>query len=113
MPNGSYDLLLETTDAVFTDTDVMPGITYDYLVIPVKNGVEGASAYITGTDTRGILADFNKDDRVDGKDLEMLARSYGSSYGGGDYQIAVDANYDGVIDGSDLIDFGVNFAVTY
>jgi len=113
MPNGSYELLLETTDAVFTDADVMPGITYDYLVIPVKNGAEGESAYISGTDTRGILADFNKDDRVDGKDLEMLARSYGSSYGEEGYQIAVDSNYDGVIDGSDLIDLGVNFAVTY
>ncbi|MBT4916990.1 hypothetical protein HN709_02425 [Candidatus Peregrinibacteria bacterium] len=113
MPYGSYELLTETTEAFFTDEGIMPGTTYEYLVIPVKNGSEGQATYVAGSDARGLVADFNKDDRVDGKDLEMLARGYGSSFGEGSYLIEVDANYDGVIDGSDLIDFGANFALTF
>lgn len=113
MPDGSYELLGESTEAFFTDEGVMPGIIYEYLVIPVKNGVEGDPSYVTGVDMRGLVADFNKDDRVDGRDLDLLARAYGSSYGGMSYLVDVDANYDGVIDGSDLIDFGANFALTF
>jgi len=53
----------------------------------------------------------NRSGRVDGRDIEKLARSYGTEYGAAEYDALADTTFDGVVDGSDLIDIGANFGL--
>jgi hypothetical protein len=102
------------TSLNFVDSaSLVPGITYFYQVIAVSGGVQSLPIEINGADNRGIAGDIDRSDRVDGKDIESLARSYGSAFGDEEYLLQNDTNYDGIIDGSDLIDIGSNFGLTY
>lgn len=112
--NGNYFVLAETSNLSFVDNvKLIPGVSYSYQVVSVKDGVTSSPLEITGMDTRGLIGDLNRSDRVDGRDIENLARSYGSEYGDEEYDLQKDLNFDGVIDGKDLIKIGVNFGVTY
>mgnify|MGYP001561299753 FL=1 len=120
MVDGNFVMIGETNGLNFVDDDkvlkggkLVPGILYQYQVIPVKNNIQGQSADISYVDTRGIVGDNDRSDRVDGKDIENLARSYGSAYGDEEYNALADTNFDGIIDGKDLIDVGVNFGLSY
>ena len=120
MVDGNFVMIGETNGLNFVDDDkvlkggkLVPGILYQYQVIPVKNNIQGQSADISYVDTRGIVGDNDRSDRVDGKDIENLARSYGSAYGDEEYNALADTNFDGIIDGKDLIDVGVNFCLSY
>jgi lamin tail-like protein/cohesin domain-containing protein len=113
MPDGSLATLTETQWLSFIDSDLIPSINYEYQIIAVMDGQYSLPFSLIGMETRGLLGDNDKSDRVDGRDLENLARAYSSVYGGDRYDGLVDTNYDGVIDGSDLIDIGANFALTY
>lgn len=116
--NGNFVGLGETTNLTFTDDDsvinggnIIPNIAYKYQVIPVKNGEQGPLSEVTVTENRGIVADSDRSGRVDGRDLEKLARSYGSGIGDEEYNSLSDTTFDGLIDGSDLIDLGANFGM--
>ncbi|MFA6918378.1 MAG: lamin tail domain-containing protein, partial [Candidatus Gracilibacteria bacterium] len=116
--NGSFAAIGETATLSFTDNDsvqnggnIIPNITYKYQVIPVKNGVSGPSSEITISESRGLVGDNDRSGRIDGRDLEHLARSYGSGFGDEEYIPLADTTFDGIIDGSDLIDIGVSFGV--
>lgn len=112
--NGSYVLLGTTAETFYLDNNsLVPGIAYNYQITAVKGGVESTAVTASGTENRGIKGDLDRSDRVDGKDVEKLARSFGSGYGDEEYNALNDLNYDGIIDGSDLIDIGINFGVTY
>lgn len=118
-PKGEFVKLAEISDAFFMDKDsvvgagkLIPGVNYVYQVIAVKNNVQSIPLEITGAETRGIKGDNNRNAQVDGKDIENLARSYGSEYDDEEYNILTDTNYDGLIDGNDLIDIGVNFGLS-
>jgi hypothetical protein len=114
LADGSFAVIGETADLSFIDSNnLIPTLIYNYQIIPVKNGQSGPAVDLTGSEDRGLLGDFNRSDRVDGKDLELLARSFGSEYGDEEYDTLCDCNYDGVIDGSDLIDLGLNFGLKY
>jgi len=114
MPDGSFKLIAETVDPYFVDDDsLVPNVNYNYQVIAVKNNVESMAVEISAVDNRGLSGDNDKNDLVDGRDIEKLARAYGSEYGEENYNFLVDSNYDGIIDGNDLIDIGSNFALTY
>lgn len=111
---GEFVKIGETGEVIFTDGEnLVAGVDYTYRLIAVKGGVGGDFVEASGKEERGLAGDFNRSDRVDGADLEMLARSYGAVFGEEDYKILVDGNYDGKIDGSDLITVGINFALTY
>jgi len=118
--SGNFDLIGETQATTFTDNDtlsnggkIIPNINYVYRVIAVKNNIQSQELEVTGTDNRGLTGDNDRSKRVDGKDLERLARSYGEIYGNTNYDALKDTNYDGIIDGSDLIDIGANFGLVY
>jgi len=53
--------------------------------------------------------DLNLSGRVDGVDLVLLARSFGSQKGSGRYVAAADIDDDGKVDGSDLALLAANF----
>lgn len=116
--NGSFAVLGETANLSFTDDDnvanggdIVPEVTYKYQIIPVKNGESGPLTEVTATEIRGILGDNDRSSRVDGRDIEKLARAYGSGFGDEEYNPLADTTYDGLIDGSDLIDIGANFGM--
>jgi len=113
-PSGSFEKLSETTEKTFTDqSNVSTNIDYEYRVYPVIAGMEGDFASVIAKETRGVVADIDKNKKVDGRDLEKLARSFGELFAQSNYNISADINYDGSIDGQDLILLGANFAKTY
>lgn len=114
MVDGNFAVIGEIADPGFVDKGkLVPGVTYNYQVIPVKNNIQGQALEISGKETRGLAGDNDRSDRVDGKDIENLARAYGSAYGDEEYNALTDTNFDGVVDGKDLIDIGVNFGLNF
>ncbi len=114
MHDGEFHKAGSVEICSFTDyQNVIPHLSYQYKIIPVKNSVFGEAGLVQGVDTRGLKGDNNRSDSVDGRDIETLARAFGSQYGDSGYNPLADTNFDGIIDGSDLIDLGLNFGLTY
>ena len=114
MPNGEYIKIGQTNETSFTDENsIVPNVNYDYQLLAVKGSASSAEVSVSGKESRGISGDNDRSDSVDGRDIEKLARAFGSEYGDEEYNPLADTNFDGVIDGADLIDIGVNFAMTY
>lgn len=113
MPDNSWKLLGEITDKQFLENgvEISAGVEYEYAVQVF--GEENSRVTAKVKEIRGIKGDLNKSDRVDGKDLDALARSFATAYGDGQYKLLNDLNYDGLIDGNDLIDIGVSFGLVY
>ncbi|PKL36543.1 hypothetical protein CVV38_01405 [Candidatus Peregrinibacteria bacterium HGW-Peregrinibacteria-1] len=110
---GSFDLLGQPEGKSYVDNqNIIPGVEYSYRVVAVLNGVT-VQEEVTGSETRGLQGDADRNDRVDGKDLESLARAYGSELGNERYNPLIDFNFDGVIDGGDLVSLGANFGRTF
>ncbi len=111
---GDYEELTTTTETTYTDDSyIIPDNTYSYQIITVLGSSESEAIEVTGSDSRGVKGDSNRSDRVDGRDLENLAKHYGETSLDEDYDVLIDTTYDGNINGSDLIDLGVNWALTY
>lgn len=112
--DGKFVQIGEVSDENFTDNgDIIPGLTYTYQVIGFNGALQSTIISSSGADMRGIKGDVDRNDRVDGGDIEALARSFGSGFGDEEYNAIADTNYDGMVDGSDLIDIGINFGITY
>ncbi|MEK7672730.1 MAG: lamin tail domain-containing protein [Patescibacteria group bacterium] len=113
-PKGEFVTLGEVNTPYFVDeNNVVTGVSYAYQVVAVKNNVTSSVVEITGSETRGLKGDNDRNKQIDGRDLENLARSFGSEFGDEEYKSLADTNYDGIVDGKDLIDLGVNFGLTY
>lgn len=111
---GDFVLIGQPEEANFVDNaTVQPGVSYGYKVIAIKDGINSAASTASATEDRGLKGDNDRNDKVDGRDIENLARAYGSEIGDEEYNPLVDTNFDGVIDGNDLIDIGVSFGLTY
>ncbi len=120
MPDGSYKDLGETISPQFTDTEgvangggIVPNLEYSYQVIAVSAGLNSNPVGVTGKDLRGVTGDIDRNDRVDGRDIEKLARSYGSGFSDEEYLLTADLNFDGEIDGIDLVELASNFGLKY
>lgn len=112
--DGMFREIGRVPELTFTDgTDLVAGIDYRYRIFAVKNGAISEAVELTGREERGLSGDIDRSDRVDGRDIESLARSYGKSFGEAGYQLGKDVNYDGELDGSDLITMGANFGLLY
>ena len=113
--DGTFVQIGSTDQLSFADagSGVVPGVSYIYRVRTVKNGVQSSALEVAGTETRGLVGDNNRSLRVDGRDIENLARLYGLEAVDAEFDPLVDTTFDGVIDGSDLIDIGANFGLTY
>lgn len=114
MHNGNYEQIGETSELWFVDSkNIMPNLNYQYQVIAVVGSVQSVVSEIDARESRGLTGDYDRNDLVDGRDIEKLARAFGSDYGDEEYNALADSNFDGVIDGSDLIDVGINFGLQY
>ncbi len=118
--HGIWKPLQDITGLTFTDKDgavnggyLIPDQNYTYQVIALNNTVLSAPTQSTAKETRGLKGDNNRSDRVDGRDLEKLAQHFGESDTDSTFHKLADTTYDGLINGSDLIDLGANFALTY
>lgn len=100
-------------DAVTAGGSIIPEVLYTYRVTAVKAGVSSAVVEVSGRETRGIRGDNNRSDLVDGRDLERLARQFTWTDQSAGFDRLIDTTYDGVINGSDLIDIGAGFARKY
>jgi len=110
----------QTASTVFVDSDAVAGaghlvpfVNYEYEVKTVKSALESSGVIVFAKETRGLKGDNDRSDRVDGRDLDELARHFAQSSVDISFDPLIDTNYDGMIDGSDLIDLGVNFALVY
>jgi hypothetical protein len=112
--NGTFIQIGSTAQTTFADNlNITPKNTYEYRVIAVKGALEAAPALGQAQDSRGIKGDNTRSDRVDGRDLDNLARHYTLALADANFDPLLDTTYDGIIDGSDLIDIGANWALTY
>lgn len=117
-PDGKFTQIGSTKEVYFVDSDslssggkIIPMIIYEYQVKAVKNGIQSSALSISGSENRGLKGDNNRSGRVDGKDLDNLARHYGAGLADSSFDGLIDTNFDGMIDGSDLIDIGANFGL--
>jgi len=112
--NGAYNIIKEGSDNFYIDNSkIVTSVEYSYQVFAVKDGISGQAFSTAGTETRGLKGDSDRSDRIDGKDIEKLARSFGSESADEEYDALKDFNYDGIIDGADLIIIGANFGLKY
>lgn len=117
---GQIRQIAETTQTGFIDGDgvsfggfIVPSQNYVYEVTALQGSAESDRAEVVSRDDRGLKGDNNRSDRVDGRDLEALAKHFAESDADQDFDPLVDTTYDARIDGSDLIDLAANFARTY
>jgi hypothetical protein len=111
---GAFELIGTTTGTSYQDTDrIVATFDYYYMVRAVSGGscTSEFSTEVSGM-AEGMLCDLNNDNRVDGRDLYILASAFGSSDGGAKYNYAADLNRDGLIDGEDLIILVAEFGKT-
>lgn len=113
-PAGDYEEIGTASGTTFTDNNyVTPNTDYTYQVVTILGISESSGIQTTGQETRGITGDNNRSDRIDGRDLDNLAKHYGETSLDENYDQLIDTTYDGNINGSDLIDIGINWALTY
>ncbi len=112
MADSNFSVVGTTTNVFYVDENsIVPDVIYNYQITAVKGGVSSLTTAISGSETRGLKGDNDRSGRVDGRDLENLARNYGEEFGNEKYVDLLDTTFDGVIDGSDLIDIGANFGL--
>ncbi len=118
--HGQMQQIAEITQTTFVDGDgvqngghIIPLTNYVYDVTAIAASTESVATEVVGQDVRGLKGDNTRNDLVDGRDLQGLADHFAESDADQGFDPLVDTTYDGRIDGSDLIDLGANFALTY
>lgn len=112
--SGNFVEIGSTENLKYIDEKkIIPTVTYSYRVIAIKGDVESTPVEVSVMDERGLIGDNNRSDRVDGRDLEKLARHFSLDSNSSAFDALVDTTYDGRIDGKDLIDMAANWALNY
>lgn len=113
-PHNNFVLLGTNTNPTFLDNNfIIPNLTYEYQVTVTNGSEESIPVLVTGVDSRGLKGDNNRSDRVDGHDLENIAKLWTIDDTQGTFNALTDTSFDGVISGNDLIDLAVTWARTY
>jgi len=115
---AGYNLVLANgTSAVFAYTWNTRGFAYGNYTIsayvsPVPDEINTANNYFSdGSVKLGLLGDVNNDGKVDGRDLTMIARCFGSGLGSPRYNPNCDLLNRGKIDGRDITVAARNFGI--
>jgi hypothetical protein len=113
---AGYNLVLANgTSAVFTYVWNTTGFAYGNYTIsayvsPVPDQINTTNNYLSdGKVTLTLLGDVNNDGKVDGRDLTMIARCFGSHLGEPRYNPNCDLLNRGKIDGKDITIAARNF----
>jgi len=112
--NGIFNLLQETTENYYCDKqNIIPRFRYDYRIKALADDVLITTIEFSAEETRGLQGDFDRSDRVDGRDLEKLSKKWAIKKGELGYELQVDGNQDGKIDALDLFIIGADFGETF
>lgn len=109
--DGTFELLGTTTDPAYQDSNcILTGVAYYYKLKAVSagGGTGEFSDEASGT-AAGLHGDINKDNRIDGRDLTILARAYNTDPGDGRYNCQANLNRTGGIDGDDFVTISTGF----
>ncbi|MCG8637551.1 MAG: cohesin domain-containing protein [Desulfobacterales bacterium] len=109
---GTFELLGTTTATTYQDNDcILTNVPYYYKVKAISSTGTSTGEFsneATGS-AAGIAGDINKDNRVDGRDLTILARAFNTDPGDPDYNCQANLDRTGSIDGDDLVELSSNF----
>ncbi|MEH0021477.1 MAG: LamG-like jellyroll fold domain-containing protein [Desulfobacter sp.] len=103
---GTFALLGQTDATTYQDADcILTGVPYYYKVkaIAAIGSSTGAFSNEASGTAAGLEGDINRDNRVDGKDLAILARAFGSDVGDAGYNCQANLDRTGPVDGDDLV----------
>ena len=108
---GTYELIGTVSSAAYQDNNcLVTDAAYHYKVKAVfASGITSDLSDAASGSVAGLSGDINKDNRVDGRDLTILARAFNSSEGGDDYECLANLDRAGLIDGEDLVILTANF----
>ena len=108
---GSFELLGTTSGTTYQDKDcILTNLAYYYKVKAVSaSGNKGEMSSEASGSAAGLAGDINKDNRVDGRDLTILARAFNSDTGDAGFECQADLDRTGTIDGDDLIIVSTGF----
>jgi len=119
--NGTVTSVVPTGNAVRARLSYLPptpftgivrvGLRSRDLATP-PNTIDREIASFTVQGANALAGDVNRDNRVDGMDLILFGRSFGSVRGETRYNANADFNADGAVDGLDLAVLASNFGRT-
>ncbi|MCG8637550.1 MAG: cohesin domain-containing protein [Desulfobacterales bacterium] len=109
---GTFELLGTTTATTYQDNDcILTNVPYYYKVKAISSTGTSTGEFsneASGT-AAGLAGDINTDNRVDGRDLTILARAFNTDPGDTDYNCLANLDRTGAIDGDDLVILSSNF----
>ena len=103
---GSFELLGTSTGTSYQDTDcILLNVAYYYKVkaISASGSTTGDFSVEASGTAAGLAGDINKDNRVDGRDLTILARAFNTVQGDAGYTCQANLDRISAIDGDDLV----------
>lgn len=108
---GAFELIGTSGTTTYQDADcILTHVSYFYTVKAVAaSGSKGDMSAEASGAAAGLAGDINKDNRVDGRDLTLLARAFNSVSGDVDFDCQADLERSGVIDGDDLVVISTGF----
>lgn len=113
-PLGEYELVQEGKELQYLESgNKVYGQEYSYKIIKKVNQKNSDSVYISLIIDGGIKGDIDNSNRVDSRDLQILSKSFASSYLSKEYNESADLNYDGIIDGTDLVILSFNWGKVF
>lgn len=102
------------TDNQYLDNkEIVPEVVYEYKVSAIISGNISSGVMTSIKETRGLIGDFDRNDRVDGHDLDKIAKAWTSEKGASSYNFSMDTNCDLKIDALDLFALGAHFGEIY
>jgi parallel beta-helix repeat protein len=112
--DGVPDLMVKFDRNAVSELILSKGIMYGNVTLTVTGKLNNGTQF-EGSDTIRVRmpGDVNMDGTVDGSDLVLAARAFGSYPGHPRWNPIADENEDGVIDGADLILITRNFGKAY
>ncbi|MEH0019924.1 MAG: dockerin type I domain-containing protein [Desulfobacter sp.] len=109
---GTFTLIGTTASNSYQDSDcILTNVAYYYKIkaISAAGNSTGAFSGEASGMAIGLAGDINKDNRVDGRDLTLLARAFNTVTGDADYNCQADLDRSERIDGDDLVILAASF----
>ncbi|MEH0022218.1 MAG: cohesin domain-containing protein [Desulfobacter sp.] len=109
---GDFELLGTTSAASYQDSNCVltnAGYFYKVKAISADGSSTGEFSSEAPGSAAGLVGDINKDNRVDGRDLTILARAFNTAAGDTDYDCQANLDRTGSVDGDDLVVLAAGF----
>lgn len=109
---GAFSLIGTTASNAYQDSDcILTSVTYYYKIKAISAAGTSTGAFSSEASgfVAGLAGDINKDNRVDGRDLTILARAFHTNLGDADYNCLADLDRSENIDGDDLVVLTTSF----